>query len=210
MNKINIERIVSPILDENTYIVYKNGRGFIVDAGCDVRLLDKKIADSGIIIEAVLLTHGHFDHCMQAKYYKDKGVKIYIGEMDADKLSTKKNLSLSMYMPFEYTTADVLLKDGDKLNIADIDIKVMATPGHSKGGVSYIIDEAGAIFVGDTVFKLSYGRTDFPDGNFGELIESFRKLFALDKDYTLYTGHGDKTTLFYEKRNNPITLEADL
>lgn len=208
MSDVKIEKLVLGDLQTNTYIVYKNGRGFIVDATGDAKILDGEIARLGIDIEAVLLTHGHFDHCLLAKHYREKGIKLYIHGCESEKLFTKKNLALLCGICFPYTEADVLVNDGDVFSIADISVEVLHTPGHSEGSVCYVVDEANAIFVGDLIFKLSYGRTDFYDGDFNKMIKSIKKLFALEKNYTLYTGHGDITTLDYEKRNNPIKFEA--
>lgn len=208
-NKVSVTRVVSSLLDENTYLVYKNGRGFIIDPSGDGEVLDNTIKSLNFTPEALLLTHGHFDHCMLVKYYREKGLKAYIHGADADKLQTKKNLSLTCGISFPYTEADVLLQGGETLNIADIKINVIHTPGHSKGSVCYVIDEANALFSGDLLFKLSFGRTDFFDGDKNELKASFEKIFALKKNYTVYTGHGDTTSLDYERRNNVINLDSE-
>ncbi len=210
MDKVKIVPVVTDILQENCYIVYKNGKGFLIDPSGDAAALDERISETKAEIKAVLLTHGHFDHCLLAKYYRDKGIPVYIHKDDADKLQNKGNLALMVGVLFPYTAADVTLDDKcEKLNIADIEVKVIHTPGHSKGSVCYVVEEASAIFTGDLIMKLSYGRTDFYDGDFDELVGSFKTIFALAKDYTLYPGHGDTTTLAYEKRNNMIKLDAE-
>ena len=156
MNEITVTRVVTDVLEENSYVVSKNGKGFLVDPSGEADVLDGIIASLHCSIEAVLLTHGHFDHCMMAKYYREKGVPLYIHEKDANKLKTKGNLALMVGIMFPYTDVDVILKGGETLNIADIEVKVLYTPGHSSGGVCYIVPAADAMFSGDTIMKLSY------------------------------------------------------
>lgn len=210
MDKIEILKIVVGELSTNCYICYKGNRGFIVDPGGDVEKIDIAISKLGISIVGVLLTHGHFDHCLLAKYYQDKGVKVYIHKLDAEKLNSHKNLALMCGIKFPYTQADVLLEDDEEITLANISIKVLLTPGHSAGSVCYIIDEADTIFCGDLLFKLSYGRTDFYDGDFTVLVESFKRLFSLKKNYRLLPGHGDETTINYEKKYNEIKLDGEV
>ena len=122
-------------------------------------------------------------------------------------LSSKSKLALAMGIyDFPYTEADVLLSDGDVFNVAGMEIRAISTPGHTPGGITYLIDEANAMFSGDTMFRLSYGRTDLYGGDFDMLVSSFKKLFETERDYMVYTGHGDITSFLYEKRNNPIFL----
>jgi Zn-dependent hydrolases, including glyoxylases len=206
---VKVERIIGGELSNNTYICYENGSGFLVDPTGDADVLDKKISELGMNIEAVLLTHGHFDHAMLAKYYQDKGIKVYIHKLDAEKLSTHKNLALMMGLKFPYLTADVMFSEDNTFVVAGIKIQVIHTPGHSSGSVCYVVPAANCIFSGDLIFKLSYGRTDFYDGDFDELVKSFQKIFALKGDYTVYTGHGDVTTLNYERQFNELKLEAE-
>ncbi|MEG1612770.1 MAG: MBL fold metallo-hydrolase [Clostridia bacterium] len=208
MSDIKVVRIIAGELETNTYICAKGDRCFLVDPTGDVAKLNKKIADEGLQIDGVLLTHGHFDHCMLAKYFQNLGIKIYIHTLDADKLYSDKNLASMCGVSFQSLNADVLLNDGDVLNIANIEVKVMLTQGHSVGSVCYVVDEGNCIFVGDLLFKLSYGRTDFFDGNFNALAESCRRIFSLSKNYILYTGHGDITKLEYERKCNIINVDA--
>jgi glyoxylase-like metal-dependent hydrolase (beta-lactamase superfamily II) len=110
-------------------------------------------------------------------------------------------------MPFDKFRADELLCDGDHLNLAGLDVEVIHTPGHSEGSGCYKIEDS--IFVGDTIFRLSYGRTDFYDGDDQKIRDSILKILSLDGDYTLYTGHDECTNLQFEKLYNPVFLEIE-
>ena len=104
-------------------------------------------------------------------------------------------------LPMPKITAECVLKDGDELSLAGIKIKVIATPGHSAGSVTYLVENS--LFVGDTLFEGSVGSTDLPTGDWNELQKSVKKLYALAGDYTVYCGHGDPTTLDRERKYNP-------
>lgn len=207
MSEVIIKRFIEGVLETNTYIVSKGADCIIVDPTGDSGVLDDYISKNNLTLCGLLITHGHFDHIGLVKHYREKGVKAYIGAKDAKMLSSKSNLALAMGIyDFPYTEADVLLSDGDVFNVAGMEIRAISTPGHTPGGITYLIDEANAMFSGDTMFRLSYGRTDLYGGDFDMLVSSFKKLFEIDRDYMVYTGHGDITSFLYEKRNNPIFL----
>ncbi len=105
-------------------------------------------------------------------------------------------------------TADVYLKDGEELDLDGIRIKVLATPGHTAGGVSYYFPEGGFLICGDTLFQESVGRTDFPTGSMSTLVRSVKeKLFTLPEETVVYPGHGDSTTIGHEKKYNPFCVD---
>lgn len=188
----------------NTYIVYNQDtlKGFIIDPGGNFKRILKEITDKGINLQAQLLTHGHFDHCGACRQLQDYGVPVYIHKNDAAKLNSKGNLSEFFGAGFEKFSADRQLNGGDILDIAGFSIKVLHTPGHTSGSVCFIVN--GCIFSGDTLFNMSVGRTDFPDGDSAALLCSVRdKLFALKGEYSLYPGHDEFSTLDYEKKYNP-------
>ena len=205
MGVINVITVECGFYSANTYIVYddKTLDAVIVDAGGDYKKIINKVKSRSLNIRALLLTHGHFDHILSAKEMQDNNIKVYVHEDDAEKL--QENTYSKFGVRFSKLQADVFIKEGN-LKFGSIDVDVIHTPGHSKGGVCYII--GGNIFSGDSLFRLNIGRTDFTDGDYNALMHSLcNKLFVLDKDYTVYPGHGDSTTLFFEKENNPYNIK---
>ena len=152
-------------------------------------------------ITAVLLTHVHFDHVGACETLRSEGVPVYCAATERWALETDMQTYSNYGLPMPKITAECVLKDGDELSLAGIKIKVIATPGHSAGSVTYLVENH--LFVGDTLFEGSVGRTDLPTGDWNELQKSVKKLYALAGDYTVYCGHGDPTTLDRERKYNP-------
>ena len=185
----------------NTYLVHENGRGFIVDCPYSSSVLDKFIEDNKIKIEFIILTHTHFDHVTGLKYYKDRfGVEVFASE-DAEDLAEDPNFNLSFHMNKLEVPIDHYLKDGEVFS--KYNIKAIKTPGHTIDSMSFVLGDA--IFTGDTLFRLSVGRTDFPGGSFDEIKDSIiNKLGKLDKSAKIYPGHNENSTLGFELNNNPF------
>ena len=188
-------------LSVNTYfLVNEDGQAVVIDSGENYKKV-KSVEDLyNIKIKAVLLTHAHFDHCGNAKKLQDDGAIICVSELDAQKLLNDDNLSKDFGRKFEYLTADKIFNDGDVLALCGFKIKVIATPGHTDGSVCFMVDNL--LFTGDTLFLGSVGRTDFKSGNRNDLVQSIKKLFALDGDYAVYPGHDEFTTLEHERKYN--------
>lgn len=203
-------------LDVNTYIVINGNVGFVVDPGGDAQEIYSIFQKQKARIEAILLTHAHFDHiggvaelCRIASKGEDgkenpqNAPTVFLHKDELEKIGSYKNMGFSMNANPEKFVPDILLKGGETLKIAGLDVKVIHTPGHAKGSVCYVV--SNKIFTGDTLFFMSYGRTDFYDGNAKDLKNSIvNKLFALKGNYTILPGHGEPTTLDFERANNPV------
>lgn len=190
----------------NTYIVRDtdSGQTALIDPGVyDCRYEEFLSANNVTSVKYILLTHGHFDHITGVYPLKERYASlVLIHEEDAICLENK-DMSLTSAVTGYFQTelkADILLKDKDEITLGSSKITVMHTPGHTKGSVLYIAD--GHIFSGDTLFRCSMGRTDLPGGSTRTLFKSLRAIGQIEGEYMIYPGHGEFTTLSYEKRNN--------
>ncbi len=172
----------------------------IIDSGENYKKIQQTINENGFNLKAVFLTHAHFDHAGNAKKLQDDGAKIYVGEKDFDKLLNNQNLASDFGRKFEYLTADFKLYDGQEIDIIGLKIKVISTPGHTDGSLTFLVDDM--LFTGDTLFLGSVGRTDFVTGDKNAMISSVKKLFALNGDYKVFPGHDEFTTLEHERKYN--------
>ena len=204
-------------LEVNTYIVVNGDSGFVVDPGGDADEIFAIFKRQKAKLDAILLTHAHFDHiggvaqlvkiASESEGKTQSTPTVFLHREEVEKIGSYKNMGFSMNANPEKFVPDVLLKGGETLDISGLKVKVIHTPGHSKGGVCYVV--GNKIFVGDTLFFTSYGRTDFYDGNAKDLKNSIvNKLFNHKGNYTLLPGHGEPTTLEFERVNNPIIENA--
>lgn len=189
----------------NCYLLVdeKTGEGAVVDPAWYGDALKKAIGDTKI--KYILLTHGHFDHIFGVHGLREaSGAKVVIHEKDAGHLlDPKKSLAEGNFTETQIPVeADMFVKDGDILTLGDEEIKVMHTPGHTMGSVCYICENDRVIFSGDTLFCMTAGRTDFPDGSDEMMIASLKRLIALEGDYVVYPGHNRMTTLESERKRN--------
>lgn len=199
---MKLYHLTSGLLGVNSYFLVneETKNAILIDGGESYKTIKKAEQDLKIKITALLLTHAHFDHAGNAKALQDDGVKVYISEIDAPKLKNDLNLAGDFGRKFDYLDADYKFNDGDELEIEGIKIKVILTPGHTDGSATFLVDNM--LYTGDTLFRLSIGRSDFPTGDKKLLINSVKKLFSLQGDYSVYPGHEDFTTLSYERENN--------
>lgn len=191
----------------NCYLVKncQSGCSLLVDPGGEINNFEDELSNTEKI-EYILLTHGHFDHILKAKEYRDiTGAKIAISNLDSE-FTNDNDLNLSdkflrrSKIKLENFSADVLLNDGDNILFGEYKIQVMNTPGHTRGSVCYILNDV--IFSGDTLFSGKCGSTRFPTGNSTDLNNSLKKLYSLEGEYKLYPGHSELTLLSKEKENH--------
>ena len=172
---------------------------------CEKRGLEKEK------LKYILLTHGHFDHITGADEIRDiTGAPLAVHKADADCLTDPDKNAYRYFFREDLVLrpADIVLCDDDKLNFGKCEIKVMHTPGHTKGSVCYFIEND--IYTGDTLFDRSIGRTDLFGGSIFELENSLRKLVGLERDYNIYPGHGSVSTLYKQIKFNPYLFGGNI
>jgi len=198
--------IVGP-LETNCYILgdEKSEEAAVIDPGGDFEEIEKQLKKLKLKVKYIVLTHGHFDHTgALAQLKKATGAEVLIHVEDASMLSpTGQAQPFFMESGKDPCATDGTLKEGDKIQFGENSLEVLHTPGHTPGGISLLIDMM--IFVGDTLFCGSIGRTDLPGGSFEQLIDSIkRKLLTKGDDYLIYPGHGPATTIGEERKDNPF------
>lgn len=211
---MKIEKFTTNIFQENCYLVWneQNKQGIVIDPGMmndsERAILEEFISKNHITIQCVLLTHMHLDHAASAKIISQKhNCKIYGSAEDED---LSKNLQMQadffhLKCAFNSFEIDCYTSDLEELDFANLKIVVLFTPGHTKGGTSYYFPQLHSVFVGDTLFSSSIGRTDLWGGDYDTLISSIkRKIMALPGDTIIYPGHGAKTSVNEEKQYNPF------
>ena len=191
---MNITVMPVGLYQTNCYMVYGEGdKCVLIDPGYEANALLEQVEKQGKQLEAILLTHGHFDHVGAVRdIVADTDCKVYICDKE---LALPEGLTAGkLYYTHTYD-------EGDTLTLAGLTFKVLHTPGHTPGGVCLVCEDT--IFSGDTLFAGSIGRTDFPGGSYDTLKESLQKLTALEGDYRVFPGHGEDTTLDFERKTNP-------
>ncbi len=181
----------------------------VIDPGAFTPALDALLQEAGYDnIKYILLTHGHFDHIGGANDVLKRcgGAKLAVYKDEVPLLSDNYlNLSYRHYdNGLEPVPCDIQLYDGDIIRVGKSTLRVLHTPGHTGGSVCYVCDKDKVCFCGDTLFRRSCGRTDFPTSSGEKMISSLRRLKELSGDYRMLCGHGAETTLDYERTNNPF------
>lgn len=189
----------------NCTILVVNAKAWIVDPGAEALFLSAQLTKMKLPPAGILLTHAHFDHIgaineLQQRY---GAIPVCLGEKDIPVLTHPYNQLPPEYPAITLPENLIGLKDGE--TVAGLkSVKVISTPGHTPGGVSYYFDDDKLLLSGDTLFAGSVGRTDFPGGDMGTLMASLEKLKALPSDTVVIPGHGPFTTIGDEKTSNPF------
>ncbi len=210
-----LKRITVPVTPFQQYcsVVWcgASGHGAVIDPGGDLDRIAARVKAEGIILDKVLLTHAHLDHAAGARVFAD-AFSIPIEGPEAEDefwLASLPQQAARYGFPVAPTfTPDRWLVDGDTVSFGNETMQVLHCPGHTPGHVVFY-HSSGVAFVGDVLFQGSIGRTDFPRGNHGQLIESIRsKLWPLGDDVTFVPGHGPESTFGFERRTNPFVADA--
>lgn len=204
---VKYETIVNGPFQENCFLVWndKSQKGIFIDPGDEPAKLMRSASFLNIEIEGIYNTHAHIDHAGGvAAIQKKLGVPFALHPEDKPLLDRMPQQAQMFGLPpMEVPKVDKKLRHGQKLAILDTEVTVLHTPGHSPGGVCFLFDEF--VFVGDTLFSGSIGRTDLPGGSYQQLLDSIRThLFVLDGNLKVLTGHGPATSIAVEKKYNPF------
>jgi len=208
---MKIDRLILGAYQTNCYILRAGEAAkdcLIIDTGLEAGELVDFLEVHKLNPVAVVLTHGHADHItgLAAVRGRFPNIKVYIHKLDAEMLTgVKDNLSAMAGVLFSCEPADFSLEEGNIIEQANIKLDVLHTPGHTPGGICLYSKNEGIVFVGDTLFADSVGRTDMPGGSTTQLIKSIKKkLCPLPDKTVVYPGHGPVTTIAQEKANNPF------
>jgi len=198
--------VVGPI-QANCYILgcERTKEAAVIDPGGDVDKILMTLTKDKLRCVYIINTHGHFDHTADNKRLKEvTGAKLVIHRADAPMILDQGSSGSLWGMEVEDSPPpDLYVEERDVITFGDISLQVIHTPGHSPGGISLLSDKM--VFVGDTLFAGSIGRTDLPGGDYETLIRNVKeKIFPLGDDVVIYPGHGPKTTVGREKRSNPF------
>lgn len=209
-NKDMIQRVLSVgMLESNCYILgdEETREAVVIDPGGDAPEILAALRQERLLLKTIINTHGHFDHVGANKELQEAtGAPIAIHMADAPMLSKPSAEALFFTGGrLQPSRADILLQEGDILDFGRYQLKVLHTPGHTPGGICLVLLQEPIVYVGDTLFAGSIGRTDFPGGSFEELINSVRtKIFTLGDHYLVMPGHGPATTVGQERLYNPF------
>jgi hydroxyacylglutathione hydrolase len=202
-----LDKVVVGPLMVNCYVLgcKTTNKGIVVDPGEGAKLVLQTIEKNELNIEYILLTHGHIDHIgALPQIQKATGAQVYIHAKDQFLVDQAKTQAQMFGLPLPADCKiDEYFKDSDIIKVGNLEIKVISTPGHTPGSVSFLIENN--LISGDTIFEASIGRTDFPGGSYPQIVNSIKnKIYALPDETIIHPGHGQSTTVEFEKNNNPF------
>ncbi len=208
---MKIDRLILGAYETNCYVLRTSEAAqdcLIIDPGLGAKKLIRFLQEHKLNPVAIVLTHGHIDHIegVAALRAEFPDIKVHIHKLDAEMLTEPyTNLSAMTGAAFRVEPADFLLQEQNVIEQAEIKLSILHTPGHTPGGISLYSKDDRIVFVGDTLFADSIGRTDFPNGNMEQLLQGIReKLFTLPDETKVYPGHGPITTIAHEREYNPF------
>jgi hydroxyacylglutathione hydrolase len=212
MTNLDVRMFTVGPVQENCFVFRASGsdRAIVVDPGEEEERILGAIDELGVSVEAILLTHTHFDHVgAVAPVAKATGAPVYCPQLEVPVLADiMAFVPWPGFGPYESYDADETVSGGERLELAGLGIDVLFTPGHSPGHVTYSVPDGLALFSGDVLFRGSVGRTDLPGGDWGTLLESIRSLVdGFPEETTVYPGHMGITTLGAERASNPFLAE---
>jgi len=195
----------------NCYLYWddKTGDGVIIDPGDEGSVIVDTVRKAGFTPRGILLTHGHVDHIAAVAQVKEEfDIPLYVGRGEEALLADPAaNASIMLDEPITVPEPEFLLRDEEEVKIGSLAFRVLATPGHTPGGICYLDETGGLLFCGDTLFQGSIGRYDLPGGSYPQLIESIQnKLLKLPNEIVCFSGHGPRTTIGAERNSNPFLI----
>lgn len=209
---MKIQRFVCNMLDENCYVVSDETKAcVIIDCGAfyeeDRQAIVKYIRDNELKSKHLLVTHGHLDHNFgNNTLFEEFGLRPEVAAEDQSLMSHLRQQGEAMYhLQLDYDFPDIghVFKKDETISFGNHELKIIPTPGHSKGSVTFYCESEKVAFTGDTLFKMSIGRTDFAGGSMMQIIQSLRTLAQLPDETVVLPGHGEETTIGEELRTNP-------
>lgn len=204
---LNIKQLPVGMGQANCYIISNKTEALIIDPGAEHQVISHYIDELDVQPIAILLTHTHYDHIGALEKIRETyAIPVYVSSKEQSWLKdSNKNLSAFVGHPITANQAEYELNPTETLNLSDFTFKVVPTPGHSPGGVSFIFEKGAFVLTGDALFAGSVGRTDLPGSNPDALFAGIKEqLFSLPEEYTIYPGHGEPSTIGTEKQTNPF------